>query len=107
MPRLRPDPTEVPLKETLAFVRARLPRRRARLLEVGCGDGALAARLARLGHDVTALDADRGETARARRRGLRTVTSTWPDYEAPPFDAILFTRSLHHIHALEPAVRRA
>jgi SAM-dependent methyltransferase len=107
MPRSVPDPTEVPLKETLAFVRSRLRRRRARLLEVGCGDGALAARLARLGHDVTALDADREETARARRRGLRVVTATWPDYEAPPFDAILFTRSLHHIHALEPAVRRA
>jgi SAM-dependent methyltransferase len=56
---------------------------------------------------VTALDADRNETARARRRGLRTVTATWPDFDAPPFDAILFTRSLHHIHALAAAVGRA
>lgn len=102
------DPLDVPLAETLAFVRRHLPRRRARLLEVGCGDGALAVRLARLGHDVTALDADRGETARARRRrGFAAVTAAWPDYDAPPFDAILFTRSLHHIHALAPSVRRA
>jgi SAM-dependent methyltransferase len=106
MPR-RPEPIDVPLAETLAFVRRHLLRRRQRLLEVGCGDGALAARLARLGHEVTALDADRGETTRARGRGLHAVTATWPDFEAPPFDVILFTRSLHHIHDLGPAVARA
>ncbi len=107
MARPRPLPTDVPLDQTLDFVRRHLPRRRARILEVGAGDGALAERLARRGHDVTALDADRGEIARARRRGLRAVTAHWPDYDAPPFDVILFTRSLHHIHALEAAVRRA
>lgn len=108
MPAFVPEPTGIAIAETLAFVRRHLPRRRARLLEVGCGDGALAARLARLGHEVVALDADRGETARARRRGgFEVVTTHWPDYDAAPFDAILFTRSLHHIHELEPAVRRA
>ena len=103
-----PEPTSIGIADTLAFVARHLPRRRVRLLEVGCGDGALAARLARLGHEVVALDADRGETARARRRrGFEVVTAPWPEYDAAPFDAILFTRSLHHIHALEPAVRRA
>lgn len=101
-------PTDIPLAATLDFVRRHLPRRRVRLLEVGSGDGALAACLARLGHEVVALDADRGETARARRRGgFEVVTAHWPDYDAPPFDAILFTRSLHHIHDLEAATRRA
>jgi 2-polyprenyl-3-methyl-5-hydroxy-6-metoxy-1,4-benzoquinol methylase len=107
MPRPLPHPTDVPLAETLAFVRSRLPRRRARILEVGCGDGALATRLARLGHEVVALDADRREITRARRRGLDAVTADWPDFDAPPFDAILFTRSLHHIHRLDAAVQRA
>src|SRR5207247_2535935 len=33
--------------------------------------------------------------------------ATWPDFDQGQFDAVLFTRSLHHIHPLDEAVRHA
>lgn len=44
------------------------PAKDARVLDIGCGDGALCARLAALGADVTGLDADPHMLAAARER---------------------------------------
>ncbi|HWN83366.1 MAG TPA: methyltransferase domain-containing protein [Candidatus Udaeobacter sp.] len=100
--------SDVPAGETLAFIAAHLPPGPARLLEVGCGDGALAIRLQARGHEIVAIDASRKAVARARARGLDARQVEWPAFDDPtPFDAVLFTRSLHHIGPLAPAVRRA
>jgi SAM-dependent methyltransferase len=96
---------DIPTSETLAFVQAHTQP--ARLLEVGCGDGALACRLAALGYQVVALDASPAAVAQARQRGLDARPARWPDFEETPFDVVLFTRSLHHIQPLDPAVVRA
>ena len=50
----------VPAPDAIAFVRAALPPAPARVLEIGAGDGALAAVLRGAGYDVTAID-PRGE----------------------------------------------
>ena len=42
----------VPTFETLAFVKAHVPLLPSRILEIGCGDGALAARLQAMGHQI-------------------------------------------------------
>jgi SAM-dependent methyltransferase len=100
-------PSDVPTLETLAFVRAHLPPPPARILEVGCGDGALAYRLQTLGYRLVAIDASAKAIARAVERGLDARVVQWPDFEEAPFDVVMFTRSLHHIRPLDQAVARA
>lgn len=100
-------PADVATRETLRFVQAQLSGGPQRLLEVGCGNGALAAALHADGHAVVALDADAEAVAEARRRSVEARQAVWPDFEAAPFDAVLFTRSLHHLHPLEAALDQA
>jgi SAM-dependent methyltransferase len=96
------------LDDQEAFV-APAVRPARRVLEVGCGRGLLAARLAAAGHDVTGIDVrlpdDRADvTAQAR---LALVEIDLLGYDAAPFDAIAFTASLHHVAPLGAALDRA
>ena len=68
----------MPATDVIAFVRAALPPPPARVLEVGAGDGELAAALAAAGYDVVAIDpASEADgvrpvaAARARRGAVR------------------------------------
>jgi SAM-dependent methyltransferase len=73
-----------------------------RVLEVGAGRGHLAKKLREAGYDVVAIDADRD------RAGEGVEVASFPEYETSArFDAVLFTRSLHHIHALDASVDKA
>jgi ubiquinone/menaquinone biosynthesis C-methylase UbiE len=72
-------------------------------LEVGCGDGLLARRLAERAAEVTAIDADAGmiELARQRSAGSR-VRFVHADFltcpiEAASFDFACANTSLHHM----------
>lgn len=80
-----------------------------RVLEVGCGHGALAAMLADNGHDVTAIDLEL--PARLPSPGVRWIEGdfvTLSDLDqGTAFDAVVFTASLHHIAALDAALTRA
>ena len=94
--------------DTLAFVETWVERRRrGGVLEVGCGEGDLAAALMSRGYRVLAVDADAAAVETARARGVDAHHASWPDFEARPADAVLFTRSLHHIDGLDGAVARA
>jgi len=75
-------------------------------LEVGCGDGLLASRLAERCAEVTAIDPDARMTALARTRAQRArpgqVTVVEADYLAYPvadasFDFACANTSLHHM----------
>src|SRR6266480_8046268 len=92
---------------TYDFVKRFLPRDGRRILEVGCGTGELAARLSKDGYSVVAIDSDRHSIAAARQLGVDARVATWPDFASGQFDAVLFTRSLHHIHALDVSIRQA
>jgi len=82
------------------FAAAHLPAAPARVLEVGCGDGALASAIARLGHDVLAIDPRAPEGDRFERVTLEDLA------DPGPFDAVVANRSLHHIHDLAAAVEK-
>lgn len=100
------EPADVPVIETELFLRETLPPAPARVLEVGAGDGRLAARLALGGWDVTAVDCSEQAVAAARARGVDAVCADFLEYRGGPFDVVAFTRSLHHM-PLEPALERA
>ncbi len=59
---------DVELYEVLAGQVSRSPDRPARVLELGCGTGRVAAALAAAGHPVTAVDVSRAMLARCRER---------------------------------------
>ena len=92
--------------ETLHFVRSWLAHP-LRVLEVGCGDGELSAALVQGGYRVVAIDTDIAEVEIAKARGVDARVATWPVFNDGEFDAVLFTRSLHHIEPLDAAVAHA
>jgi len=92
---------------TYDFIKRFLSPKRRRILEVGCGTGELAARLSKDGYSVVAIDSDRDSIAAARRLGVNACAATWPDFPNGQFDAVLFTRSLHHIQPLPESIKHA
>jgi SAM-dependent methyltransferase len=88
--------------DTLSFVLSHLGKS-TRVLEVGAGDGVLAAELARRGFRVTAVDRSFASVASATRAvdGVEWVEQDVLDHRGGPYEAILFTRSLHHIGELD------
>jgi SAM-dependent methyltransferase len=92
---------------TYDFIQRFVSSERRRILEVGCGTGELAARLSTDGYSVVAIDSNGDSIAAARRLGVDARVATWPDFASGQFDAVLFTRSLHHIHPLRESIRHA
>jgi SAM-dependent methyltransferase len=92
---------------TYEFVRRALPGGASTVLEIGCGDGELAARLLHDGLRVVALDSDEACVANANAAGVDARLATWPTGVEESFDAVLFTRSLHHIAPLDEAIDAA
>jgi SAM-dependent methyltransferase len=68
------------------------------VLEVGAGDGALAAQLAAAGYEVVAID-PASESDAVRRVALHEL-------DEPPFDAALAVLSLHHVEPLDQSFER-
>lgn len=99
-------PREVATGFTLAFVTEYAPAGSS-ILEIGCGEGDLAAALSFRGYRVSALESDPFAAAAARARGVNVSEANWPDAEVQAADVVLFSRSLHHIHDLSAAVARA
>jgi len=101
----------LPVEETLKFLERHLPSPPSRVLEVGCGDGEVARALAARGYDVTGLDADLAipsPTTAADDARVRWIEADFLFYEeAEPYDAVLFTRSLHHMAPVAKALNRA
>lgn len=83
-----------------------LPPPPARILDAGCGDGALSAWLAGLGYRVTAVDADPAAVAVARAAGVPAVHADLARYDDEPFDAVVMLLSLHHMHPLATVMDR-
>jgi len=95
------------LRKRVAFVLAHCPRGRA--LDVGCGTGVLAARLAGAGYDMAGIDPSDGmlEVLRARTPAVEAVRADGTDIPFPDesFDLVLCVAVMHHI--ADPAAVRA
>jgi 2-polyprenyl-3-methyl-5-hydroxy-6-metoxy-1,4-benzoquinol methylase len=95
-----------------ALLESRVPSRARRVLDVGCGDGFLAARLAWRVPDVTALDLDAPVLERARAR-FAAAPVEWrqgdvmtADLPRASFDAVVSNAALHHIDDTRAALER-
>lgn len=72
------------------------PRPGERVLDLGCGDGALTARLVALGAEVTGLEPDPDMAAAARARGIAVIGQDAHDpFGAGAFDAVFSNAALH------------
>jgi ubiquinone/menaquinone biosynthesis C-methylase UbiE len=95
-----------------AQLAASVPARAAAVLDVGCGDGFLAARLACQVPEVVAIDIDAPVLDRARAR-FPDAKVTWCHgdvltypLEPASFDAVLSNAALHHLPDTRAALRR-
>jgi len=79
--------------DLLAFVRAALPAPPSHLLEIGAGQGELAATLDAAGYQVTAIDPAAEDESHVQRATLLDVHGN--------FDAALAVVALHHVEPLE------
>jgi SAM-dependent methyltransferase len=82
------------------FVKRALPPPPARVLEVGAGDGELAAELASAGYDVVAIDP--ASTVDA----VKPIALHELDGEPGSFDASVAVLSMHHVEPLPESCRR-
>lgn len=91
----------------VAWLARVLPPPPARVLDAGCGEGALSGRLAKAGYAVTPIDTDPDTVAAARARGVPAVRADLAVYDDEPFDAVVMLLSAHHMHPLGTALDRA
>jgi SAM-dependent methyltransferase len=98
---------DIQTRETLRFIEQHGPPPGCRLLEVGCGEGQLAAALTGLGFKLVAIDPDPQCVRAARERGVGAQAVEIEHFEGGGFDAVLFTRSLHHVASLAVALDKA
>jgi SAM-dependent methyltransferase len=82
------------MSDLTQFVLSQLPAPPARVLEVGCGEGELAYALVAEGYEMVAVDPEAPEGLIFRRTTIEVFD------EADPFDAIVASRSLHHVEDL-------
>jgi len=101
------EPADIRRQETLAFVARALGGPGRRVLDVGCGEGALALELQRAGHTVTAIDGRAEAVAAAQAKGVDARQADFLTFEGGPFDALVFAFSLHHMEPLPAALARA
>jgi len=89
----------MPVVELLA------PRPGERILDLGCGDGALTARLAELGCEVIGVDADPDMVGAARERGVDARLADGVSLPfAREFDAVFSNAALHWMRSDPDAV---
>ena len=81
------------------------PRSGERILDLGCGDGALTAKLVEMGCDVVGVDGSAAQVAAARARGLdaRVMDGEHLTFDAA-FDAVFSNAALHWIKRADDVI---
>lgn len=94
--------------QTVDFVKTYLPEAKCKILEVGCGKGDLAVELKKAGYFVAAIDKDPDNIKETVAKDVPAQAVDLLEYNTEDtFDAVLFTHSLHHIHQLDAALKKA
>jgi methionine biosynthesis protein MetW len=87
--------------DDVAYKIAALLPKRARVLDIGCGTGAVSALVRKFSEcDITAIEPDSERVALARRRGLKVIEGYLTENLAAKlgrFDAIVFADVLEHL----------
>jgi SAM-dependent methyltransferase len=86
--------------DVATFVVENLPSSLARVLVIGCGEGALARRMAAAGYEVTAIDPNAPEGPIFEQTTIEEFTTS------ERFDACVAVLSLHHVDDLDAAVAK-
>jgi SAM-dependent methyltransferase len=105
--------TELPLRRHTEMIAAAVELAGARVVDVGCGDGVLAAWMAKRGAEVIGIETDPGALVRARatlgpERALDGRGQELP-FPGQSLDLVLYFNSLHHLPAdeLDAAIAEA
>jgi predicted GNAT family N-acyltransferase/SAM-dependent methyltransferase len=97
----RAPPAQGVVRRTTEIIAAFLPLVDRRILEVGCGEGALVGWARRRGAEALGLEVDRGRLERARRslgpRGLLVGVGEALPFAECCFDGVLYHNSFHHV----------
>lgn len=99
-----PRPYQLCIEQSFRFIADHV-RGCARVLEVGCGRGDVARLLGREGIAVTAIDLQLSDARPSP--GVKLVEANFFAFEDEPFDAIVFTASLHHLAPIQQAIAHA
>jgi predicted GNAT family N-acyltransferase/ubiquinone/menaquinone biosynthesis C-methylase UbiE len=90
-----------PVRRTTEVVAAFLPLKGQRILEVGCGEGALLGWARRRGAQALGIEVEPGRLERARRslggEGLLVGVGEALPFADSCFDAVLYHNSFHHV----------
>lgn len=95
----------------LAFIEQYTGLKGLRVLDVGCGGGILSEAMARLGAEVTGLDAEEDSIETARQHAKQSqltldyVASAIEDYNDGVFDVITCMEMLEHVNHPEEVIR--
>jgi SAM-dependent methyltransferase len=100
-------PANVPVAETMSYLKRVLPSPPARVLDVGCGNGEQLHALGAAGYAALGIDPDGESITHAQALGGRAVEANFLSFESEPFDVVYFGSSLHHIFPLNAALERA
>jgi SAM-dependent methyltransferase len=100
------NPLQFAASITADFIQAAMPQHPCSLLDVGCGDGLIAAELLKMGADVFAIDGNDGSVSRARAIGVNATHCLLLDFEHSPFDLVFVSRALHHMPPLADTVKK-
>lgn len=80
---------------------------KSRVLDVGCGDGTIAAAMMKGGLLVTAIDPNQSAIEKTTALGVTCFNSELEKFEHEEFDALLCSCSLHHMQPLDKAMAAA
>lgn len=102
-------PIDIATAHSMEFLQSNLPLGPdLRLLEVGCGNGDVAAALMKHNVLVKAIDIDEEAVKNTRARGVDVEQSDILQYkDEPAYDVVLFSRCLHHVQPMPDAVKVA